>query len=89
MRLLLVIFNQVYPHGEFTPILGHGNMARKMGLRYDRLDIPASDSLSHGAKVNPEALATLLTRMMNTIVEKPTCVIPSAYEDPYMEAVLK
>lgn len=63
-------------------------MARKMGLQYDRLDISSANSLSNGVKVDSHKLAELLSKMMTSIVQKPTCVIPSAYEDPYMESVL-
>ena len=39
---------EIYPKGEFTPIKGHGNMARKMGIYYDRVDITGDNSLSNG-----------------------------------------
>jgi hypothetical protein len=78
---------QIYPKGEFTPIRGHGNMARKMGLHYDRIDISAADSRGDGATVPVDELSTTLVKMANRMVEQPTCVIPSAVNDPFLEAV--
>ena len=64
-------------------------MARKMGLHYDRIDIAAADSKSDGAIVPTDILSSSIINMIETIVQEPTCVIPSAVYDPYLESVLE
>jgi hypothetical protein len=63
-------------------------MARKMGLHYDRVDVAAADSQSHGATVPAGELSQALAKMVARMVEKPTCVIQSVVDDPFLEAVL-
>jgi hypothetical protein len=79
---------EIYPKGEFTPILGHGNVARKMGLRYGRVDVAKSDSLGTGAVVPVDQLTKALVKMIEEMRGKPTCVLPAVLEDPYLESVL-
>lgn len=62
-------------------------MARKMGLHYDRIDISAADSLDHGAKVPVPELTKVLEAMVRKMLNQPTCVVPSAVNDPYLEDV--
>lgn len=75
----------MFPHGQFTPIRGHGNAARKMGIRYDRLDIPASMGTSKGATVPTQVLAQKVRAMAVQLSSSPTCVHPDSYYDPYLE----
>jgi hypothetical protein len=77
---------EMFPQGEFTPIKGHGNMVRKMGLYYDRLDIEGKDSQGNGAKVPVQALIRQMRQMMQQITNKPTCVIDAVIQDPFLEA---
>lgn len=63
-------------------------MARKMGLQYDRIDISQADSKGEGATVPVDPLTQALVKMVNRIVEQPTCVIPSVVNDPYLESIL-
>ena len=79
---------EIYPYGEYTPIRGHGNMARKMGIRYDRVDIRMEDSLGDGAVVPVHELAQTLINMVKGLQAQPTCVMPAVISDPYLEAVL-
>jgi hypothetical protein len=79
---------EIYPEGEFLPIKGHGNMARKMGLKYDRFDIVAKDSLPEGGHVPVEILSTALKNMVRSVQKEPTCVLPAVINDPYLESVL-
>ena len=77
---------EFYPDGEFTPIRGHGNMARRMGLKYDRIDITKMNSRSDGAVVPVNELDISLKNMINMILHKPTCVLPQVVNDPYLES---
>jgi len=79
---------EIYPFGEHTPIRGHGNMARKMGIHYDRVDIRAEDSRSEGAVVPVQELSKTLINMVQGLQAKPTCVMPAVVSDPYLESVL-
>lgn len=85
---------EIYPKGEFTPIRGHGNMARKMGILYDRIDIDSKDSHSQGAKVPVDKLVAMLKRMLHNGKHtdngpdfKGTCVLPSVIKDLYLERI--
>lgn len=75
---------EIYPSGEFSPILGHGNMARKMGLRYDRVDIDADRSRHEGAFVPTEELSNKVVAMIKSIRDAPTCVVADVRDDPYL-----
>lgn len=76
---------EIYPKGEFSPIKGHGNMARKMGLHYDRMDLSQADSQGGGCTVPAVKLADVVERMVGEIKGKPSCVHPSVLDDPYMD----
>jgi hypothetical protein len=76
---------EIFPQGELTPIKGHGNMVRKMGLYYDRLDIEGKDSQGNGAKVPVQTLVHQMRQMMQQITNKPTCVRDAVIQDPYLE----
>lgn len=76
---------EMFPSGEFSPIKGHGNMARKMGLFYDRMDISADKSQGNGAQVPVAALAKQVRDMMRLVQKKPTCVLETVIQDPYLE----
>lgn len=67
---------------------GHGNMARKMGIRYDRIDVSSADSTGDGARVPAEDLGNAVQRMIRGLVQEPTCVLPAVIDDPYLESVL-
>ena len=77
---------ELFPQGEFTPIKGHGNMARKMGLHFDRLDIPAAQSQGNGAQVPIGPLTKQVRAMLHRLLEQPTCVLDTVINDPYLEA---
>lgn len=64
----------------------HGNMVRRMGLKYDRIDISVNDSHTEGAVVPVEELSSKLVDMARLVQREPTCVLPSVIEDPYLLA---
>ena len=73
---------------NFSEIDGHGNMVRKMGIYYDRLDIAAADSHGDGARVSVSELVIKIKKMLHQIVEQATCVLPAVIEDPYLEGLV-
>lgn len=78
---------EIFPSGYFFPIRGHANMMRKTGIKYERLEIDSSASTSTGATIPATALATLMIKMIDTIVKAPSCILRTAYEDPYLETI--
>ena len=60
-------------------------MVRKMGLHYDRIDIIEKDSKNHGAIVPIQILISTLTHMFETILKKPTCVLPDVMKNPFLD----
>ncbi len=63
-------------------------MARKMGIHYDRVDIPSELSHGDGAVVPVKPLGVTVLNMIQTIYKKPTCVLSDVVEDPYLERML-
>lgn len=76
---------EIYPAGEFTAIRGHGNMVRKMGMEYDRVDIVAAASQHNGAHVPVEELVGAADRMLRRMREQPSCIHPDVLSNPYLE----
>lgn len=83
---------EIFPHGEFSAIRGHGNMARRMGHVYDRIDLPLNDTqrqdrLPPKSYVPPAVLNASVTAMLLSISARPTCVLPSVFSDPYFDSL--
>jgi hypothetical protein len=76
---------EIFPQGEFSPIRGYGNMARRIGHHYVRMDIDSRQSKPDGVTVSPELLLKHITSLIEQIKEKPTCVLRSVIEDPYFD----
>eukprot|EP01038_Epipyxis_sp_PR26KG_P008144 gene8144-11023_t len=76
---------EMFPVGEFFPVRGHANMARKMGIHYSRIEISQSNSRSNGAVVPTDKVSNQLIEMINTIISKSSCVHPAVINDPYLE----
>jgi hypothetical protein len=58
---------EIFPKGVFTKIRGHGTMARKMGLRFSRIDVDEADSKAEGTNIPVNPLSHGLTYMVNAI----------------------
>ena len=78
---------EMFPQGEYSVIRGHGNMARRMGVVYERIDISAS-MVSHGigTRVPVDELVGVVKEMINRLHRAPSCVHPSAIDDPHFSA---
>jgi hypothetical protein len=79
---------EIYPYGEFSPIKGHGNMARKMGIYYDRIDIDSVNSKSNGVYISKKILEEKVLTVVDKIKKKSTCVLKNVVNDPFLENIL-
>lgn len=77
---------EIFPHGEFTIARGFGNMARKMGLHYHRIDLTPDVSLDSGAIVKPELIFRELLVLQPKLKQSPSCILPSVIQNPYFNA---
>jgi hypothetical protein len=80
---------EIFPTGEFKPIRGHGNMFRRMGIKYHRLDISAADSHSDGVVVRSDNIVSLVNMQLSNMVTDPSCIRDKAYSDPYFDQAKK
>ena len=72
---------EIFPQGEFMPIRGYGNMARRMGHHYQRIDLPNGNG---GASLVPvQFVIDALEDVYKKIRSQPSCVLPSVIDDPY------
>lgn len=78
---------EIFPQGEFRPIRGYGNMARRMGHHYERLELSAANSGGNGGTVPPDELLQLAKSMLKRMEEKPSCVLPSVISDPHFSSI--
>lgn len=76
---------EIFPQGEFFRIRGHGNMLRRTGVKYNRVDISHSDSLSHGVTVPVQTTANIVDSMLKDMIAKPACIRKEAYNNPYLD----
>jgi hypothetical protein len=76
---------EVYPQGEYTRIYGHGNMARKIGVHYNRIDLDASYTGGDGTRIPTDQLERSVDNMIEKLYNKPSCIHPSAIDDPYFD----
>lgn len=76
---------EIFPLGEFSPVRGHGNMARKMGLYYDRIDVNASSSMATGTMVPIGNLTRAVVGLVERIESQASCVLRDVIDDPWFE----
>lgn len=75
---------EMFPKGEFTPVRGFANMIRKMGLSYQRIDIPAEQSLGTGAQVPVEEMVRKVRLLLDAVHDQPACVLAQVVDNPYL-----
>lgn len=87
---------EIFPQGEFAPIRGYGNMARRMGLRYERWALEGRASGSHGVTLPVDQVVQKVQSLMvpgskATAAEAgsggASCILPSVLEDPFFDSV--
>lgn len=76
---------EFFPQGEFFHIRGFGNMARRMGIHYQRIEIDEKHSKSSGFEVNINTFQRNVLNMLENIREKPSCILPDVVLNPYMK----
>ena len=73
---------EMFPQGEQMPARGYGNMARRMGIKYTRIEISAESSKGDGAVVPIDKVIAALGSMAREVKTKPTCLLPAVIADP-------
>lgn len=76
---------EIFPQGEFFRIRGHGNMLRRTGIKYNRVDVSHTDSKNDGVIVSVQTTATMVDSMLREIVNVPSCIRRNVYENPYLD----
>jgi hypothetical protein len=72
---------EIFPKGQFLPIRGYGNMARRVGHYYERIEV--YDSVGQkGMKIDTNALTETLKKIVDSIKKRPTCVHPDVLTNP-------
>ena len=80
---------EIFPQGEFEAIKGYGNMARKMGHRYDSfVALAGGHDPREGTPVDPALLKERVVAMLRTLVDKPqmSCLLPKVVSDAYFDS---
>lgn len=75
---------EIFPKGEFSPVRGHGNMVRRMGIQYSRLDLSALNSGHDGCTIPPKELSAALGKLFQDMEKSPSCILPSVLENPFL-----
>jgi hypothetical protein len=81
---------EIFPPGEFASIRGYGNMARRMGHHYTRIEIENSNQLLDSEKtssrivtiVSPTQVISAIEEIVNLIKYKPSCFLPAVIRSP-------
>lgn len=79
---------EIFPQDSYRGIRGYGNLARRLGLHYDRVDIDkpfTSKGPNLGSTVPVQFLCGSLAKLILGTRAKPSCVLPQVYEDPYLK----
>lgn len=79
---------EIFPDGDFKYIRGYGNLARRMGHHYSRLELSSNYSMTKtnnlpGSYVPPNELISKLDEMIAMIHKKSSCILPSIIKKKY------
>jgi len=80
---------EIFPRGEYSSIFGYGNMARRMGHYYERLDLTSEGGAGGGGTHVPtESVVQLANSIIYRIKSNgSTCIHPSAIADPHFASL--
>ena len=67
---------------EFKSIRGYGNMARRMGHHYRRLELLEKDTSPDGSSVPAAQLESIVMELISSILKKPSCLLPAVIKRP-------
>lgn len=79
---------EIFPVGEFEGIRGHGNMARRLGLNYDRIFLGRNETNIKqviGSTVPTARLGVSVEGMLEKIRANGSCVLPSVLDDAFFD----
>eukprot|EP01038_Epipyxis_sp_PR26KG_P010549 gene10549-14171_t len=83
---------EIFPQGEFQSIRGYGNLAKRLGYKYERYDMNNKTATnlntekSDGkSEIHVFSLMVIVERMLNFIVMKPSCILPNVISNPYLQ----
>ena len=81
---------EIFPDGDFKYIRGYGNLARRIGHHYSRLELSSNNTNSNsnsnklpGSYVPPNDLLEKVTDMIATINTRSSCILPSVVKKKY------
>lgn len=80
---------EIFPKGDYSPIFGYGNMARRMGHFYERLDLTSGGGGGGGGTHVP---TESVVQLANSIIDRfksngSTCIHPSVVADPHFASL--
>lgn len=76
---------EIFPEGEFKSIRGYGNMARRMGHYYERLNVAPEHTSLQGTVVPVAKLSIALESVTARILSKGgSCFLPEVINTPYL-----
>lgn len=78
---------EIFPVGEFQSIRGYGNMARRMGYYYERLQLSPMHSTPSGVQLPTNELLPLIEKLYKAQKKQSSCVLESVLDDPYFDSV--
>jgi hypothetical protein len=74
---------EIFPEGEFRA-RGYGNLVRRMGHTYARIDVPSMNTSAMGTMVEPEIVLTVVDQVFQQIMKAPSCFLPSVIDAPFL-----
>lgn len=80
---------EIFPEAGFKISKGYENMVRRVGHRYERLDVASTQTItkgssSRGTSIAPEQLAGIVEQMLGQIMQVGSCVAPAVKAAPYI-----
>jgi hypothetical protein len=76
---------EIFPEGEFKQMRGYGTIARRLGHRYERVDISSNLTLSHGTQVPTKMLLGAVTKVLDEVLQTGgSCFLPDVLIEPFL-----
>lgn len=75
---------EIFPEGEFKQSRGYGTIARRMGHRYERIDISSNFTEAAGTAVPLHLVLGVLDMMTKEIYRSGSCFLPAVMASPFL-----
>lgn len=75
---------EIFPEGEFKQTRGYGTIARRMGHRYERIDISSNFTEASGTAVPLHVALGVLDMMTKEIYKSGSCLLPAVIASPFL-----